>query len=224
MLGKQFGKWTVLFQTSAPNNRRGRFYQCRCECGTTKSVSAYNLIHSKSTKCEECRRKGVINIGDVFGHWIVLEICEERTAWGARKYLCQCKCKILKKIAVGDLRSGASTQCISCHISAKNKKHGLAKTPTWKIWVGIRDRCKNANRKDFKHYGGRGISLHESWNNYENFLKDMGERPKGLEIDRIDVNGNYEPGNCRWVTRKENVNNRRCSNKKKNRNQKFHGC
>jgi hypothetical protein len=77
----------------------------------------------------------------------------------------------------------------------------------------MKSRCENPNAPFYKRYGGRGIKVCERWSKFENFLEDMGERPEGMTIDRIDNDGNYEPLNCRWVTHKENCNNR--SNKKK---------
>lgn len=74
--------------------------------------------------------------------------------------------------------------------------------PIYKIWVNMRQRCNNPKNPKYKDYGGRGIKVCERWDSFALFLKDMGERPVGHSIDRIDVNGNYEPDNCRWATAK----------------------
>lgn len=88
-------------------------------------------------------------------------------------------------------------------------KHGLADTPIHKIWIDMRQRCENPNRHNYKHYGGRGIKVCERWQVFENFLADMGNRPPGLTLERINTNGDYEPGNCKWATIIEQRNNMR---------------
>ena len=87
----------------------------------------------------------------------------------------------------------------------------MSRTKTWKVWAGMRERCINPHARHFNHYGGRGISFCDRWNSFENFLADMGERPTGMSLDRINVNGNYEPGNCRWATSVEQARNKRNS-------------
>jgi hypothetical protein len=89
-------------------------------------------------------------------------------------------------------------------------EHGLSKTPEYGIWRGMIERCTNPLCKSFKNYGGRGIKVCERWNSVAVFISDMGPRPfQNAEIDRIDVNGNYEPSNCRWTTRRDNSLNKR---------------
>ena len=122
------------------------------------------------------------------------------------KALCDCgNYTIANKSAI---KNGTLKSC-GCLHKKSITKHGLSKTPAYRRWGSIKARCNNKNSNHYADYGGRGIKVCRRWLKFDNFQDDMGERPKGTSIDRINNNGNYEPSNCKWSTKKEQSNNRR---------------
>ena len=93
------------------------------------------------------------------------------------------------------------------------KKHGMLHYPEYKVWIGMRNRCNSKKHKAYSYYGGRGISVSKEWDSFKTFIEDMGRRPEGCSLDRIDPNGNYCKENCRWATKIQQANNTRDNRK-----------
>ena len=209
----KFGDWTFI---EIVKNKHGKNdYKCECKCGIIKVVDRKNLLTGRSKRCANCRSKDMsmaeFMIGKKFGKYLVLE--KANTNNKDTHYKCLCDCGKYKTVRGTDLRKGNSHQCHSCALNSQIK-HGMVNSKSYSAWKSMRQRCNNKNTKAFMLYGGRGIIVCERWNSFNNFYEDMGDLPfKGAQLDRINNDGNYEPSNCRWVTAKENINNRRCSRK-----------
>lgn len=148
-----------------------------------------------------------------FGKLWVLSPIEERKHKEIQ-WLCLCECGHKKIVPASRLRNGTTRSCGSGCLPRNYYKgtHRLSGSSTYVSWQRLRQRCTDPNYPDWPRYGGRGIKVCDRWlDSFENFLADMGERPKGLSIDRIDNDGNYEPGNCKWSTASEQAKNRRSS-------------
>lgn len=159
------------------------------------------------------KKKSKIKVGDKFGR---LEVLEDLGAINKNtRFRCRCKCGNIKTIIGCNLRSGHTISC-GCLRVETITTHGMARTPSYIIWVAMIQRCTNPDNISYKNYGGRGITVCEEWrNSFEAFFKDMGQKPDGLSIDRIKNELGYFKENCRWATRTEQ--NRNCRLSKNNK-------
>ena len=167
---------------------------------------------------ERVPRATKINIaGMTFGRLTVLYRVGQHKKYGVM-WKCTCSCGNETVAGTCNLRGGKTKSCGCLRTEARsisgknNKKHGHAvsgvTSQTYKSWRSMMSRCYQETNISFKYYGMKGISVCDRWHDFANFVADMGERPDGKSIDRINLSGNYEPINCRWATQKEQQNNR----------------
>lgn len=153
--------------------------------------------------------KHVDLVGKKYGRWTVIEYL------GGQKWLCKCECGNTSAVKTGHLNMGASKSCGCLGVERRRQAvvtHGYSQTNLYKVWNSMKQRCGNKNNSGYKDYGGRGISVCKEWADDAKVFCDWAIKngyKQGLSIDRINNDGNYEPANCRWTTRKVQVNNQR---------------
>ncbi len=153
--------------------------------------------------------------GIVFSRLTVLSRANDN--WqGAVQWNCRCECGKITTVRSDNLRRGVTKSC-GCYQKEQVVKaqttHGMSHSPEYNSWLSMIHRCYTKDSISYQWYGARGITVCDSWREaFENFYEDMGTRPKNMTLDRLNNYENYEPGNCRWATKKEQTNNRRKNN------------
>lgn len=209
MSGKRIGRWTVI-RKDVKHKGNTTYWICRCDCGTVKSVNGHTLRNGDTLSCSCSIEKNYV--GEKFGRLLAIERipCEDYRT----RYKCRCDCG-KEIIVLGESLVSGNTQSCGCLVSESIRKrtttHGYCGTRLYSIYNGMKDRCCNPKNTAYKNYGGRGITICEEWLNsfliFKDWASNNGYADK-LTIDRIDVNGNYEPSNCRWITFKEQQQNK----------------
>ena len=214
LAGRRFGRLTVIDYIG-----KGQWL-CKCDCGALANVSGVRLNRGETKSCG-CLRyeaaKPYTNLsGKTFGMLTAIKYV------GGSEWLCRCSCGNTKTVKTYNLTHGSVISCGCIGHSRQGlaaKTHGESKTRLYRIWCGMRYRCSKSNTTGFKNYGGRGIKVcnewEESFETFRNWAYQNGYDPdipsRECTIDRIDVNGDYCPSNCRWISMSEQLKNKRPS-------------
>lgn len=155
----------------------------------------------------------MVAVGDRFGRWTVERlhsaVAYERST--VKKWWCRCDCGVEREVNAESLRRQRSRSCgcLQREVAADGRRtHGLVACGSYHVWWGMHQRCYDEKHKAYQHYGAKGVRVCERWHDLPSFVADMGARPAGTTLDRIDATGNYEPDNCRWATAVQQIRHR----------------
>lgn len=212
LTGQRFGRLAVLERSLERPASRLRWL-CQCDCGNMKIVSAKALRNRDTRSCGclvrelASKRCSLVLDGQRFGRWMVIKRAFDKPSLESR-WLCRCDCGNMKVVLGSSLSQGRSQSCgcfaVETTIKRNKKEIRVIDNSLYRLWSGIKARCLYPNATGYKRYGGRGITICERWQVFENFVSDMPSRPSPKHsIHRLNNCKGYEPGNVCWATPKE---------------------
>lgn len=214
LIGHKFNMLTVIGVSKAKSPSNRYLLECLCDCGRKAIVQRNNIPRQKSCGCLAGTPASEL-IGQKFNMLTVLSILERKTKDGQPYLLCRCDCGNTAEIVKSNVYRQKSCGCLlKTNAIERNKSrtiHGMSRGTTYHTWHLMMRRCHDPENVAYPGYGGKGIQVCPEWHKFENFYRDMGDRPEGRVLGRFDDTKDFCKANCRWATHEEQVASRRAA-------------